>query len=72
MSLVLLQDPLCFYAFLLSLLPSFDGPFLGEMRFANFGLPPLVFSPCHSYFFELDLFADESSLLPVDIWVELL
>jgi hypothetical protein len=72
MSLILLRNPLHFHAFLLSLLPSFNGPLLGEMHFVDFGLLPFVFSPRHSYFFELDFFTDESSLLPIDIWVELL
>jgi hypothetical protein len=71
MLLVLLRNPLRFHAFLLLLLPSFDGPLLGEMHFADFGLAPFVFSPRHSYFFELDFFADESSFLSIDIRVEL-
>jgi hypothetical protein len=70
MLLVLLWNPLRFHAFLLSLFPSLDSPFLGEMHFVDFGLPLLVFPLCYPYFFKLDFFANESSFLPVDLRVE--
>jgi hypothetical protein len=72
MSLVFLWDSLRFHAFLLSLLSTLDGPFLGEMRFADSGLPLplLVLPPRHSYFFKFDFFANKSSFFPVNFQIE--
>jgi hypothetical protein len=73
MPLVLSRDSLLFYAFLLSLILALDGPFLSEVRLLNSGPLLLLFIllPCHSYLFQSDSFANECSLFPVDLRVEL-
>jgi hypothetical protein len=73
MSLVLSQDSLLLYAFLLSLILALDGPFLSKMHFSDFHplLLPFIPLPCHSYFLQPDFVTYECSFLPIDLRIEL-
>jgi hypothetical protein len=70
MPLIFLGNSSCFHTLLLSLFSSFDGPILGEVCFADFGLLFLVFLPHNAYFLKFHLLPNKSSFFPVNFWIE--